>query len=147
MACYEGRLTQVRKEVGMILYLAGGWRSYKEIAEEFGFNPKTAYRNVRAMEHVGLPIEWAREPDKFNAGFQRVRLPPDWVARTPWLRKYLQPKDEPPPKHGRLYAHNGEIKTIEEWAAITGIKSSTLRNRIADGWPIAKALQCKVTKG
>lgn len=86
----RGKLT--RNAIGLVLYLAGGWRTYQEIGEEFGWacgsNYKTARRNVRALEEAGLPIEWCEEsPSRYTA--QRMRLPPDWVARTIWLRRYI----------------------------------------------------------
>ena len=89
----------IRNSVGLILYLCGGWRSYKAIAEEFGWATfKTAMRNVRALEGAGLPVEWLKPPDCKGPPSQRVRLPQDWVARTPWLRRYIirkQPLNAP----------------------------------------------------
>lgn len=86
---------RIRNDVGLVLYLAGGWRSYRGIGEEFGWavgdngKCKTASRNVRALEQAGLPIEWAFPPDERNGGGQRMRIPPAWVACTPWLRRYI----------------------------------------------------------
>ena len=85
------RCSQVRNHIGLVLYLAGGWRTYADISKEFGWvTPKTAHRNVRALEESGLPVEWATPPDQIG-GFhtQSVRLAPDWVARTTWLRRYI----------------------------------------------------------
>lgn len=101
----QGRLARIRNYISLVLYLAGGWRSYQEIGEEFGWfhlsRNRTARRNVRALEQAGLPVEWLYPPDQ-RSGYmtsQRVRLSPDWVARTPWLRRYiLVPKLEPRPK-------------------------------------------------
>lgn len=40
-----------------------------------------------------------------------------------------------------LIAFNGEIHTRQEWSEITGIKYTTIRNRIDKlGWPVEKAL-------
>jgi hypothetical protein len=41
-------------------------------------------------------------------------------------------------KHGLEY--NGRIKTINEWARDIGIKGSSLRLRLANGWPLERAL-------
>ena len=89
----------IRNYVGLILYLCGGWRYYTDIAEEFGWTIdkhrqcKTAYRSVRALEEAGLPVEWMNPPDQPGLYPQRVRLPPDWVARTPWLKRYIIRKE------------------------------------------------------
>lgn len=83
----RGRL--IRDTLGLVLYLCGGWRSYQEIGKEFDWRgSKTPARNVRALEATGLPIEWVHPPDE-KAGLQRMRLPQDWVAHTPWLRQYI----------------------------------------------------------
>ena len=91
----NGRLSRVRNYIGLMLYLAGGWRSYQEIGEEFGWTInykykkdahrcKTAYRNVKALEQAGLPVVRTEDTIPY-----RVCLPLDWVARTPWLRRYI----------------------------------------------------------
>ena len=89
MAEHPKRLGWTRNLISLVLYLAGGWRSYQQIAEEFGFTTKTARRHVEAMEQAGLPIEWAEDRDKHCGAIQRARLPMDWVSRTPWLRRYI----------------------------------------------------------
>jgi hypothetical protein len=100
MGAWYGRTRTIQNYVGLLLYLAGGgWHSYAEIGEEFGWycqrgSCKTASRGVRALEEAGLPIEWMKPPDE-HGGWKRqfVRLPPDWVARTPWLRRYILCKE------------------------------------------------------
>ncbi len=42
-----------------------------------------------------------------------------------------------------LVTYNGKTQTITDWAAEVGIKYSTLRNRIANGWDTAAALVAK----
>jgi hypothetical protein len=89
----------IRNHVGLILYLCGGWRSYRDISGEFGWaidkngHCKTARRNVRALEEAGLPMEWMSPPEPHGRDPQRVRLPQDWVARTVWLRRYIIRKE------------------------------------------------------
>lgn len=97
-----GRGQLIRNTIGLVLYLAGGWRSYREIGEEFGWaiaqysRCKTAFRNVRALEQVGIPVEWCMDTHPI-----RMRLSADWVARTLWLRRYViveqpLPRGRPP---------------------------------------------------
>ena len=92
------RLSRIRNYVGLVLYLAGGWRSYADIAQEFGWSRqsngsyKTAARAVQALEQAGLPIEWRNincGGSGGGLGPQAVRLPPDWVDRTMWLHRYV----------------------------------------------------------
>lgn len=44
------------------------------------------------------------------------------------------------------YTHNGETLTQSEWASRLGIDKSSLLQRIASGWPLAKALTQKPRK-
>ncbi|MGJ3264870.1 MAG: hypothetical protein ACFE0R_16715 [Salinarimonas sp.] len=39
-----------------------------------------------------------------------------------------------------LVEHNGERRTLDEWARLTGIGRGTLAYRLRTGWPIARAL-------
>ena len=86
---HPNRLRWMRNIIGLVLYLAGGWRSYRQIAEEFSFSIKTARRNVKALEQAGLPVEWTKDPDSRGGAAQRSRLPVDWVSHTTWLRRYI----------------------------------------------------------
>lgn len=82
-----------RRTIQLVIYLCGGWRTYKDIADELGWGwTKTARRNVRYLEEAGLPVEWAIDPES-RGSFQRVRLPLNWVERTPWLRRYIIRKE------------------------------------------------------
>ena len=93
MGSHYGRCSTITNAVGLVLYLAGGWRCYQDIADQFGWTSnrelcnshrsKTAWRHVKALEEAGLPIEWSDDHPR------RMRLPSDWVARTPWLRRYI----------------------------------------------------------
>lgn len=40
----------------------------------------------------------------------------------------------------RLITYNGETKTIQQWADITGISNKTISQRIAAGWSIDKVM-------
>ena len=64
------------------------------------------------------------------------------------------PKTEPKTKirkprwtYGKTYEHNGEAHTVAEWAYITGIKRSTIQERLATGWTIEKALTTATSGG
>ena len=95
MTVRNDRGKAIRNCVGLILYLCGGWRSYDDIAEEFGWVAvhKTPRRNVQALEQAGLPVEWLFPPEQRGPPEQRVRLPQDWVARTSWLQRFIIRKE------------------------------------------------------
>lgn len=40
----------------------------------------------------------------------------------------------------KLYEHNGESKTLSEWAEVTGLKLRTIQSRLGYGWSIERAL-------
>jgi hypothetical protein len=40
----------------------------------------------------------------------------------------------------RTVEWNGESRTLDEWVVVTGLKKSTIQNRLNNGWPIARAL-------
>jgi hypothetical protein len=41
---------------------------------------------------------------------------------------------------GRLLEHAGEQRTLREWARHAGLPEKTLRSRLDEGWPLARAL-------
>lgn len=41
---------------------------------------------------------------------------------------------------GRVYSFDGESKTLEQWSQQIGVAASTLRKRVAAGWPIERVL-------
>jgi hypothetical protein len=44
-------------------------------------------------------------------------------------------------RRNKFITHNGETKTVAEWADCLGIRAGTIRTRLDRGWPIAEALQ------
>lgn len=44
-------------------------------------------------------------------------------------------------RNTRLVEHEGQAKTLAEWAEVTGINSGTIHDRIARGWTIEQALK------
>lgn len=46
----------------------------------------------------------------------------------------------------RYISMNGETHTIAEWSEITGIKKTTLRERLNSGWSVEKSLNAPVKK-
>lgn len=50
-------------------------------------------------------------------------------------------------RNNRLLTLNGETKTLQQWADITGIARQVISDRLERGWPIEKALTEKPVKG
>jgi hypothetical protein len=89
---YRDRTRTIRNVATLIVFLAGGWRTYQQIDDLMGWKPergkkrsRTSYRNVRALEDAGLPLEWRYDPESTGRK-QAVRLPKDWVGRAAWLK-------------------------------------------------------------
>ena len=58
-----------------------------------------------------------------------------------WATRIEQKANQRPRNDAIWVQHNGECKTIDDWARVTGIKHKTLSGRIRRyGWPIEKAL-------
>lgn len=50
------------------------------------------------------------------------------------------------PMPPRLISHNGETRTLNEWAALVGVKPITLHARLARGWPAERVLKQPVRR-
>ncbi len=42
----------------------------------------------------------------------------------------------------RLLTYKGETRVMAEWAEIVGLPSRALKERLADGWSVERALSC-----
>lgn len=49
-------------------------------------------------------------------------------------------------RSNHLLEYKGESKTIEEWAALFGMKRTTLTQRLKLGWSVEKALETPIRK-
>lgn len=50
-----------------------------------------------------------------------------------------------PPRPARMFEHDGQTRTLADWAEVSGIPAETIRNRVlALGWPIERALATPV---
>lgn len=58
-----------------------------------------------------------------------------------WATKTEQTRNR---RMSRCAEYNGERRTIAEWADIHGLSYVTLRNRLGNGWRIARALESSV---
>jgi len=59
-----------------------------------------------------------------------------------WLPQKEQLANRNMPR-GKLYEHKGEKKILKEWADKTGIKYTTLRDRLKRGWSFEKTITTK----
>ncbi len=60
-----------------------------------------------------------------------------------WVSKDVQANNT---TANKVLCHNGESRTMSEWAKILGISYSTLAKRLHDGWSVEKALTTSVRR-
>lgn len=95
--------------------------SLNEWSERLGIKMRT----LRGRLAKGWTIEQAFSNEAILG--QRVRTP-------------TEPRIYKAPRTARRYDHNGRSLTLRQWSEEIGIKQSTLRNRISNGWTIEQAL-------
>jgi hypothetical protein len=79
--------------------------------------------------------DWAAEAGlPYGTVHQRVR-----VLGWPVERALSEPP-KPRPENV-LIEHSGRAMTANAWAKVTGVPSATIRNRLALGWSVARALE------
>jgi len=110
------------------------------------YNPSSpAYRNY-GLRGICVSEDWndfarflkdmGEKPDGFdldrrdnNAGYSKENC--RWISRRANCNNTRA--------NVRL-SHNGEVKTVAEWAEATGLRSDTIRRRLLNGWSIEQAL-------
>lgn len=91
------------------------------------------WKNVKAFG------EWA-EKSGYMAGLSLDRIDPS-KDYSPDNCRWATPYEQANNRRNTVYlTANGETHTISEWANITGIKQSTIKNRIYRGWSHERAL-------
>lgn len=92
-----------------------GYQLYKEWALQNGYNPETGYVNLlrydKSKPYSPDNCYWGTRKDVSNNSSQNHNI-----------------------------THNGETKTVAQWAEDINMNKSTLRNRIWKGWNIEDAL-------
>lgn len=77
------------------------------------------------------------KPSRFHS-VERVNNNGDYEpTNCKWATRYEQSRNR---TDSFKITFNGETKTITDWANQIGMKRTSLRNRIASGWPLEKAL-------
>lgn len=57
-----------------------------------------------------------------------------------WATRSEQKANQRPRKDAIWIEHEGERRTLDDWAGVKGLRYSTLRERVKRGWPIEQAL-------
>ena len=92
---------------------------------------KRRAETTRMAKRIGREVPQPR-PRVVNAGPKAK-----WIGReTPSPRPHVVKGG----RQAKLYTHNGERRTLAAWAAISGIKVSTLRHRVRSGMDFTRAL-------
>ena len=74
----------------------------------------------------------------------RINVDGDYCAENcRWAYPKQQSRNR---KNNRLLTFNSQRRTLTEWSEITGIKKTTIRERLNRGWIVERAL-CQSTKG
>ena len=90
--------------------------------------------------------KWALE-NGYNDGLSIDRKDNDGdytPANCKWANRYEQANNTSANHKATI---NGVTKTVAEWSRISGIRESTLRNRINTGWPLESILRPVIKPG
>jgi AraC-like DNA-binding protein len=84
-------------------------------------------------------ITWLTQPNEdFDAVCENAGKEPVHVRKA-ILRRLAEHQPQPKPsKH--IITHNGESRTVTEWAAHLGMSKATIFNRLRAGWPLERVL-------
>lgn len=114
-------------------------RCYREKSANYSFY---GGRGIKVCDEWHIIIafgEWA-ERNGYMPGLSldRIDANKDYTPdNCRWVTAYEQANN----RRNTLYlTRNGETHTVSEWAKITGIKRSTINNRICRGWTDERAL-------
>lgn len=114
-------------------------RCYRKKAANYSLYGGRGIKVCDEWHNVKLFGEWA-ECNGYMPGLSldRIDANKDYSPdNCRWVTAYEQANN----RRNTLYlTRNGETHTVSEWAKITGIKRSTINNRICRGWTDERAL-------
>lgn len=62
-------------------------------------------------------------------------------------RRWATPKEQQRNRRNNiLMTHDGETRCISEWAEVSGVPDSVIRNRLRIGWDLGEAMSTPVRK-
>lgn len=98
-------------------------------------------RSAEGREYRSRPADWVKCGGCGKA-FRRTRAQRDSATRASVCSKRCAAifGNAVRGPQGRQYVHNGESHTAAEWSGITGIPLPVLRDRLARGWDVSRAL-------
>jgi len=141
---YEGKTltaAQWAQELGMSDALLRS-RLAKGCSFEEAINPESLYRKIEFQGESKTMSEWA-ETLNISRTLLNYRLRAGWSVEkafsTPAKPGYGRPK-KTEGEETLLIEYQGEIKTVNQWAKIMGLRPGTLGNRIKRGWDLDRAM-------
>lgn len=117
-------------------------RCYRKTSANYKFYGGRGISVCDEWQNAKMFGEWA-ENNGYIPGLSLDRIDPDKdysPDNCRWVTAYEQANNR---RNTLFLTANGETHTISEWSRITGIKRSTINNRIFRGWTHERAL----TKG
>ena len=113
------------------------------------YNPNTAYYEIYGGRGVTVCESWQNYvPFKewaYSVGYtdtltlDRIDCDGDYTPNNcRWISIQEQQRNR---RNNRRYEYNGNYYTVQEIAAMTGLKPRTVQGRIEQGWPIEKVIE------
>lgn len=117
------------------------------------FNPRCKEYKYYGGRGIAMNHEWAESFEAFLAGvgpvpsgnlsLDRKDNNGDYdIGNVRWVTMKVQNRNR---RDNRLITHQGQTKTLAEWAEVAGLSHQTLFHRLGKlGWPVEKALTHKL---
>ena len=114
-------------------------RCYRSKSANFKFYGGRGIKVCEEWQDAKAFGDWA-ESNGYKPGLSLDRIDPD-KDYSPNNCRWVTAHEQANNRRNTIYlTANGETHTISEWAEITGIKRSTIKNRVRRGWTHERAL-------
>lgn len=123
--CYNPNNEYYHRYGDRSIHICQQWRnSFVNFLEDMGKKPSAEYS-----------VERINNDGNYSCGHCEECVANGWTANCKWATTMEQGQNT---SKTRFLTYNGETYSLREWARRLGINHSTLRDRIAKGWPPEK---------